>query len=55
MENEKKEVINLTDEELKEVTGGVMATMNACGQFPRKICAAKPHCEWKNNQCVAKD
>ena len=55
MENENKEVINLTDEELKEVTGGVIATMNVCGQYPRQICAARPNCEWKSNKCVAKD
>ena len=51
MENEKKEVISLTDEELKKVTGGYMT--NGCEQI-RKIseCENTKICRWKDGRCV---
>ena len=56
MENENKEVINLTDEELKEVAGGAGGFFyNKCSYFAKTSCVTRPNCEWKNNQCVAKD
>ena len=56
MENENKEVINLTDEELKEVTGGAGGFFsNKCSYFAKTSCVTRPNCEWKNGKCVDKD
>lgn len=56
MENENKEVINLTDEELKEVTGGCMNCTATC-KVLRTVseCKRIPFCQWENGKCVAKD
>ena len=54
--NENKEVINLTDEELKEVTGGIKTYTATC-ELLRTVskCKSIPFCQWENGKCVAKD
>ena len=57
MENENKDKnIILTDEELKEVTGGASPKFAGCMHY-RKIeeCAKKSdRCRWSNGKCVSK-
>ena len=53
MENENKEVISLTDEELKEVTGGAGLLTNGCEKIRRESeCIKTKICRWKNGSCV---
>lgn len=63
MENENKEKVILTDEELKEVTGGKQVlTPDVFNQINRqceifkgmKVCIQKTNglCAWVNNKCV---
>ena len=63
MENENKEKVILTDEELKEVTGGkqvltpdVFNQINRQCEFFRgmKVCIQQNNglCAWVNNKCV---
>ncbi len=54
MENENKEKkVVLTDEELKEVEGGVMAQilLNCKTIQNPKICMANMLCKWTNGRC----
>ena len=54
MENENKEKkVVLTDEELKEVEGGVMVQILLnCNTIPNpKICIANMLCKWTNGRC----
>jgi hypothetical protein len=60
MENENKEKIILTDEELQEVAGGkkiselgwVQQAITLCAaQAPATKCMANPHCAWIGNKC----
>ena len=53
MENENKEVIRLTDEELKEVTGGLGLLDNACEKIRKESeCIKTKICRWKNGSCI---
>ena len=61
MENENKERIVLSDEELMAVTGGkkisnplvVKAAIDLCRkQTPPPKCIAAPDCAWVNNACL---
>ena len=56
--NENKEVINLTDEELKEVTGGVQCVSYGveCYRHKQPLRCKKDEafCIWENGQCVKK-
>ena len=60
MENEKKEnkgVINLTDEELKDVTGGGLIEdimKMTCTNYNEKRCDTIHYCKWYNGKCVYK-
>ncbi len=55
-----KELINLTDEQLKEVAGGAGPTLSApseafdkaCRKFNLKGCLEKPFCMWKDGICI---
>ena len=53
MENENKENIILTDEQLKEVAGGYgedyMSSL--CKQFNMRECAKHLFCIWENGRC----
>ena len=56
MENENKDKVILTDEELKEVAGGSSPKFAGCMHY-RKIeeCAKKSDlCRWSNGKCVSK-
>ena len=56
MENENKDKVILTDEELKEVAGGASPKFAGCMQY-RKIeeCAKKSdRCIWSNGKCISK-
>ena len=56
MENENKDKVILTDEELKEVAGGASPKLAGCMHY-RKIeeCAKKSDlCRWSNGKCVSK-
>ena len=56
MENENKDKVILTDEELKEVAGGASPKFAGCMHY-RKIeeCAKKSDlCRWSNGKCVSK-
>lgn len=56
MENENKEIINLTEEELKEVTGGAHAFISkACTNYPKHNCIKLTNCKWENGRCVNKN
>ena len=61
MENENKEKIILTDEQLQEVAGGkkisqlgkVQHAINLCAsQTPPPKCMANPHCAWIDQRCL---
>ena len=55
--NENKEVIRLTDEELKEVTGGAQClplTYNCSQHNAPWNCNKIPLCQWVNGGCVTK-
>ena len=60
MENENKEKVILTDEELKEVTGGkevlnkrsLSILSSQCEKFRGKVCMQQTICAWVNNKCV---
>ena len=56
MENENKEVIRLTDEELKEVTGGAVGSgslANGCEKIRRESeCIKTKMCRWKDGRCI---
>ena len=61
MENENKEKVILTDEELKEVTGGkevlnketLSLLSSQCEKFRGVIvCKQQTICAWVNNKCV---
>ena len=61
MENENKEKIILTDEQLQEVAGGkkiseigkVQHAFNLCAaQTPPPKCMANPHCAWIGQKCL---
>ena len=56
MENENKERINLTDEELKEVTGGCVSDdVILCGKITtEKDCNKQLNCKWVYNECQPK-
>lgn len=65
MENENmdnKELINLTDEQLKEVAGGIISPFNnlekikaqKCKSYGIKECLESGFCEWKNGICELK-
>ena len=60
MENENKEKIILTDEQLQEVAGGkkisqqglVQRAIKLCApQVPATKCMATTHCAWIDNKC----
>ena len=56
MENENKDKVILTDEELKEVAGGASPKFAGCMHY-RKIeeCVQKSDlCRWSNGKCVSK-
>ena len=56
MENENKDKVILTDEELKEVAGGASPKFAGCMHY-RKIeeCAKKSDkCIWSNGKCISK-
>ena len=56
--NENKEVINLTDEELKKVTGGLFDTPGKkidimCRSFKNPSeCPEEKHYKWVNGVCI---
>ena len=63
MENENKEKVILTDEELKEVAGGkevlnegtLLQLSSQCEKFPgMNVCIQQTYglCAWVNNKCV---
>ena len=55
--NENKEVINLTDEELKEVTGGAQCLpfVKTCLSHSTILeCSKRPQCIWENGKCVVR-
>ena len=61
MENENKEKVILTDEELKEVAGGkisgepvINTVKRICvsKNFSREACMRDENCAWINNECV---
>ena len=61
MENENKEKIILTDEQLQEVAGGkkiseygkVQRAISTCaGQVPPPKCMAHPLCAWIDQKCL---
>ncbi len=56
MENENKERINLTDEELKEVTGGCIGgNEELCSKITtEEECNKQFKCTWKYNECHPK-
>lgn len=55
MENENKDKIILTDEELKNVTGGSHLVLNLCNKKrDPKDCVKTTECTWKNGKCVLK-
>lgn len=64
MENENmdnKELINLTDEQLKEVAGGISPFNNLeyikaekCNSYKIKECFESGFCVWNNGKCVLK-
>ena len=64
MENENKDsIINLTDEELKEVAGGTLSPFNNLGQARAlecstttdvKKCFEKKYCVWRDGKCFPK-
>ena len=57
MENENKDKnIILTDEELKEVAGGVQNSLTTtCSTQKTQLgCMKIPVCEWKDGRCVPK-
>ena len=61
MENENKDsIINLTDEELKEVAGGTFnkhgkARAQECSRTTdAKECFEKNYCVWKDGKCFPK-
>ena len=56
MENEKKEVKVLNEEELKEVAGGVSPKFAGCKHYLKiEECAKKSdRCRWSNGKCVSK-
>lgn len=59
MENkDNKELINLlTEEELKEITGGVSAggAANVCNYIVRRVdCLENKTCKWEDGKCVSK-
>ena len=65
MENENKdnkELINLTDEQLKEVAGGHISPFNTleeikaqkCNSYKIKECFESGFCVWNNGKCVLK-
>ena len=55
MEKEKENVI-ITDDELKDVSGGAMSfPMGSCLSFGNaEKCKAVPACVWKNGKCTHK-
>ena len=60
MENENKEKVILTDEELKEVAGGkisgepvINTVKRMCSSsFSREACVRKADCAWISNRCL---
>ena len=60
MENENKEKVILTDEELKEVAGGKIsgeAVINTVkrmcsSSYSREACVRKADCAWISNRCL---
>ena len=58
MENENKDKnIILTDEQLKEVAGGIHTpySTTACKNYTKASCNRLPHCIWKDGRCVDKN
>ena len=56
MENENKEKVILTDEELKEVAGGAAGYVPAgCARYLNsEECIKKSACRWSNGKCIYK-
>lgn len=56
MENENKDKNILTDEELKNVDGGILSQMILhCRNFRNpKDCIKQIACKWENNLCLEK-
>ena len=53
MENENKKVISLTDEELKEVTGGTGVVVKPCEKILKASeCIKTKICRWKDGSCI---
>ena len=54
--NENKEVIRLTDEELKEVTGGAVGSGPLTNRCEKKRseseCIKTKICRWKDGKCI---
>ena len=56
MENENKEKVVLTDEELKKVAGGVLPPANCGHNLKPEHCAkVKQYCIWLGGKCVSKN
>ena len=55
MENENKDKVILTDEELKKVAGGARAGSAGCMQYLNgEECVQQMLCNWSNGKCVSK-
>ena len=56
MENENKDKVILTDEELKEVAGGVQNSLTTTCSTQKTLlgCMKIIICEWKDGECVRK-
>ena len=56
MENENKDKkVLLTDEELKEVSGGARAGFAGCMRYLKgEECVKQTLCKWSNGKCVSK-
>ena len=54
MENENKDKKILTEEELKEVEGGILGQilLNCNTIIDPKICSGNMLCKWTNGKCV---
>ena len=54
MENENKDKKILTEEELKEVEGGILGQilLNCKTIIDPKICSGNMLCKWTNGKCV---
>ena len=55
MENENKEKVVLTDEELKKVAGGANVLIICSHRLTPELCAkVKQYCIWLGGKCVSK-